>query len=58
MLDIIQGTVDRQDLDGEALAPERHLWWDCGIDWVRKLASEGSGHLPKHPIDNVNELVD
>ena len=58
MLDIVLGTVDRQDLDTDALAPERQLWWDCGIDWIRRLTSDGSGNLPRHPIYKVNEVVE
>lgn len=58
MLDVVLGTVDTQDLDGEMLAPERQLWWDCGIDWIRRLASEGAGAIPKHPIYKINEFVE
>lgn len=26
------GTVDREDLEKTELEPERHVWWDIGID--------------------------
>lgn len=57
MLDILLGTVDREDLDGHALAPERQLWWDCGIDWVQKLATEGAGGLPIHSDVDVSRDI-
>jgi hypothetical protein len=57
-LDILSGTVDREDLAKEALAPERQLWWDLGIPWVQRLSDQGMGDLPKHPISDVNELVE
>lgn len=49
MLDLLLGTVDREYLVG--LEPERHFFWDSGIDWVKKLTSDGAGPLPKHPGD-------
>lgn len=57
MLDILLGTVDRNDLDTGWLEPERHLWWDFGVDWIRNFASSGAGGLEKHPTYKVNELV-
>ena len=56
MLDIVLGTIDREDLEGEAMAPERHLWWDCGFEWVQKFSRKGSGGLPVHGTYMVNEL--
>jgi hypothetical protein len=58
MLDITLGSVDRRYLDSEALASERHLWWDYGIDWIRRLATEGYGMLPIHPDYNIAEMVE
>jgi hypothetical protein len=57
MLDITLGSVDRRYLDGGALVPERHLWWDYGIDWIRRLATEGYGSLPIHPDYRITETV-
>jgi hypothetical protein len=48
MLDITLGSVERGHLDAHALVPERHLWWDYGIDWIRRLTTEGYGDLPIH----------
>ncbi|KAF2998010.1 hypothetical protein E8E13_007413 [Curvularia kusanoi] len=58
MLDITLGSVDRHYLDSEALIPERHLWWDYGIDWIHRLATEGYGKLPIHPNYRIAEIVD
>lgn len=57
MLDITLGSVDRRYLDSEALVPERHLWWDYGIDWIRRLATTGYGMLPIHPDYRIAETV-
>ncbi|KAL5118939.1 hypothetical protein ACEQ8H_003068 [Pleosporales sp. CAS-2024a] len=57
MLDLTLGSVHRRHLDGDALVPERHLWWDYGIDWIRRLATEGYGALPIHPDYRIAETV-
>lgn len=40
-LDVLLGTVDCEDLGG--IRPERHVWWDHGMDWTRRLLTEGDG---------------
>ena len=57
MLDITLGSVDRRYLDSDALVPERHLWWDYGIDWIRRLVTKGYGELPIHPDYRIAETV-
>ena len=58
MLDVYLGTVDREDLDKYVLRPDRHVWWDHGIEWVRELYKSGAqGGLPKHAITNLREVV-
>ncbi|KAL1603603.1 hypothetical protein SLS60_005191 [Paraconiothyrium brasiliense] len=57
MLDITLGSVERRYLETEALVPERHLWWDYGIDWIRDLATKGHGDLPIHPNYHIAETV-
>ena len=49
MLDLWLGTVDREVLEQEYLMPERMLWCEKGIEWIRKLAREGLG-VPEHPL--------
>ena len=57
MLDIWLGTVDRKDLDAEGMVPERILWCDFGIDWIRRFATQGGGGIPEHPTTKIDELV-
>ncbi|MCJ1300984.1 hypothetical protein MMC08_003783 [Hypocenomyce scalaris] len=57
MLDILMGTIDREDLENGQLRPERHVWWDKGIDWVKKLFSEGDEGMPKHPLARLTDTV-
>jgi hypothetical protein len=54
MLDVVMGTIDREDLELDAMIPERGLWLDCGIGWVKRLAREGLGDIPQHPLANVS----
>ncbi|KAF1969706.1 hypothetical protein BU23DRAFT_582460 [Bimuria novae-zelandiae CBS 107.79] len=57
MLDITLGSVRREYVDGEALVPERHLWWDYGVDWIQRLATEGYVTLPIHPDYRLTDTV-
>lgn len=56
IFDVILGTLDREDLEQEWMAPDRHCWWSCGIKWVQEL-SNGGKVLPVHPSFKVNEIV-
>lgn len=57
MLDIALGTVNREDLDANALIPERQLWCNYGIGWVKEIATNGMGEdIPRHPSYKVNEI--
>jgi rhodanese-related sulfurtransferase len=56
MLDILLGTVDREDLDdGEKFAPERQLWCEMGVGWIRRFARNG---IPEHPTTNIDQIID
>lgn len=59
MVDILLGTVDREDLEKDWLKPERELWWDMGIPWIRDLAREGTSkeNMPRHPLWKMNDHV-
>jgi hypothetical protein len=57
MLDITLGSVDRENLDGDTLVPERHLWWGYGIDWIGRLATRGYGELPIHSDYRIADTV-
>lgn len=57
MLDITFGSIDHRHFDSEALVPERHLWWNYGIYWIRRLATKGYGTLPIHSDYRIAETV-
>ncbi|KAJ4294235.1 hypothetical protein N0V90_007925 [Kalmusia sp. IMI 367209] len=57
MLDLTMGSIDRRYLETDTLVPERHLWWDYGIDWIRRLATKGYGDLPIHPNYRIADTV-
>lgn len=54
MLDVMMETIDREDLDSEALVPARRLWCDYGIVWVNWLATGGVQQISQHPVTNVS----
>ncbi|CAD6442169.1 18c97f34-50b1-4aba-9cbf-53ec0726f833 [Sclerotinia trifoliorum] len=60
MLDILLGTIDREDLDMEdpdtgryVMVPERVVWNDCAVNWTRGLLGGECRHLPVHTRTNV-----
>ena len=57
MLDIWLGTVDRGDLEKDYMKPERMLWCEKGIPWVREFARNGAGGIPEHPLTKIDKLV-
>lgn len=57
MLDIWLGTVDRQDLEKGYMKPERMLWCEKGVPWVRELARNGAGGIPEHPLTKIDKVV-
>jgi hypothetical protein len=50
--------VDRECLDGEVLRPERILWWEYGVEWVKEMSVRGVGDLPRHRDYHVDEVCD
>ena len=57
ILDILMGTIDWENLERVELRPERHVWWEKGIEWVKTLFSEGDGGMPKHPLVKLTDVV-
>lgn len=57
MLDIWLGTVDREDLEKEYIHPERMLWCEKGVPWIRRLATDGAGGIPEHPLTKIDKVV-
>jgi rhodanese-related sulfurtransferase len=55
MLDIWLGTVDREDLDdGDKMEPERQMWCDMGVGWIRRFARNG---IPEHPLSKIDQVL-
>lgn len=54
MLDIWLGTVDREDLEPDYMRPERMLWCEKGVPWIRELARSGAGGIPEHPLTKID----
>jgi len=57
MLDIWLGTVDRRDIEKDYMAPERMLWCEKGVPWIRRQATKGAGGIPEHPLTMIDVLV-
>ena len=57
MLDIWLGTVDREDLENDYMKPERMMWCEKGIPWIRELARNGAGGIPEHPLTKIDKIV-
>ena len=55
MLDIWLGTVDREVLEKEWMKPERILWCEKGVPWIRELAKNGAGGVPEHPLTKIDK---
>ncbi|EER39140.1 predicted protein [Histoplasma capsulatum H143] len=54
------GTLDNGSLQLVG-TPQRHIWWDSGIDWVKKLtaawdADASQNALPRHSGGNIYEM--
>ena len=58
MFDIYMGTVDRADLEKDWMMPERRMWCEPGVPWIRRLIAEGTeAHgLTSHPTIGINEV--
>lgn len=55
MLDLWLGTVDREDLDdGDKMAPERQLWCDMEVGWIRRFERSG---IIEHPLWGIDQVV-
>ncbi|KAJ8066069.1 hypothetical protein OCU04_005161 [Sclerotinia nivalis] len=60
MLDILLGTIDREDLEMEdpetgiyVMVPERVVWDDCAVNWTRGLLGGDCRRLPVHTRTNL-----
>ena len=57
IVDIAVGTFDDESI--ASLKPERHLWWEHGIDWVKAMMEGGDmDWLIRHPDGRPSQVVD
>ncbi|PVH73828.1 hypothetical protein DL98DRAFT_519692 [Cadophora sp. DSE1049] len=64
-VDIVLGSLDRESLEVEGVWPERHEYWDSGVEWIKRLVTEGDGVLndagsekvPRHPDGEWDVVV-
>ena len=56
-IDIMLGTIDREQLDQPWMAPERELNFNDGISWAKAVAVKGLPG-PKHPTGLFGQFVD
>ncbi|OJD14576.1 hypothetical protein AJ78_05094 [Emergomyces pasteurianus Ep9510] len=61
LMDLGVGTLDHESLQLVG-TPQRHIWWDSGIDWVKQLMEVGEmaasqNALPKHSAGNIYEII-
>jgi len=57
IVDIAVGTFDDESI--EAVKPERHLWWEHGIEWVKAMMEGGEmDWLIRHPDGRPSQVVD
>jgi hypothetical protein len=40
MMDIVLGTLDKDDLEREGMRPDRHIYWDYGVSWMKGIVGE------------------
>jgi hypothetical protein len=55
MLNVLLGSVDREDLESQWMKPDRHVFWDDSIGWVKGMCSEDG--MVRHPQANLNDTV-
>lgn len=60
MIDILLGTVDREDLEKGWLKPDREIWWEKGIPWIQEFIRHGTAKedLPRHPLWKMNHNIE
>lgn len=56
VIDVAVGSLDDESLT--RIHPERHMWWDSGIDWVKQLFRPDTRVCMKHPMGSPFGLVD
>ena len=56
-VDVTVGSLDPEWL--KLAKPERHGWWNFGVEWVQTLLSKGDGgFMIRHPTGDVSKVVE
>jgi len=56
-VDITVGSLDLESL--KLAQPDRHGWWDFGVDWVKSLLTQGDGgFMIKNHTGDVSKAVE
>ncbi|KAK1244528.1 hypothetical protein MKX07_003327 [Trichoderma sp. CBMAI-0711] len=55
MVDVVLGTVDRGIIQEEWMRPERQLWHDYGVPWIKDMVDDLDG--PIHPSFSTAEFL-
>ena len=50
-IDITVGSLDKESIN--ITRPERHGWWDSGINWLKWMLRSGDGCLIRHPTGDL-----
>jgi hypothetical protein len=55
-VDVTVGSLDPNSL--EMAKPDRHGWWDSGVEWIKNLLSKGDGgFMIKHQTGDVTKAI-
>ena len=63
-VDIVLGSLEKESLEVEGVRPDRHFYWDSGVEWVKDWVREGdgvlgdSGNLPRHPEGTKRDICE
>lgn len=56
-IDVTVGSLDSASL--ELVKPDRHGWWDFGVDWVKSLLRKGDGgFLIRHSTGDLTKAIE
>jgi len=56
MVDVILGTIDREDLEKPFMKPDHQLWWKYGIPWIQNMVK--GLDAGKHPNYRLNQEIE
>nr|KMM68786.1 hypothetical protein CPAG_05110 [Coccidioides posadasii RMSCC 3488] len=55
LIDITMGSLDEESL--EKIHPERQVWWDSGIGWMKGIMTWGDGGLMRHAKGTLTDEI-